>query len=255
MLSITPVSTFSDNYVWIIANDNAMAIVVDPGDAAPVKQYLDNHGLALHAILITHHHADHTGGIQALVADYSPVVYGPEKSTIQDFDHRVNMSDNLAFPAFNLELEVIATPGHTLDHVCYYAPSMLFCGDTLFSGGCGRVFEGNAKMMYESLQLLAQLPEDTRVFCAHEYTLANLAFAQTIDPNNDAILTQIERVKSQISDDLPSLPSTLKIEKTINPFLRTDNESLIANLTTNHGLTSTDPVAVFTLMRQLKDTF
>ena len=253
MLSIHPIQALKDNYIWIIENGQGQAIAVDPGDARPVLRYLEKRQLSLQAILITHHHWDHVGGIVGLVNKYAPAVYGPSVNNIKGVDHFVTVGETIQFADFALSFEVLAIAGHTLDHICYIAKDMLFCGDTLFSAGCGRLFEGTPEMMLQSLLKLRALPPETRVYCAHEYTLNNLNFAKSIDPKNAALLDDLCVVQKKCDAGEPTLPSTIKREKQINPFLRVDDKVLIDFLQKNHDLIGQDPVTVFTLIRQLKD--
>lgn len=215
MLSIHPIPAFQDNYIWAIKHlPSNQCILVDPGDATPAQHFLQENHLTLHSILITHHHQDHCGGVNQLVAAAPCPVYGP--ATIDCCDHPLQDQDQLFIETFGLNLQVMATPGHTLDHIVYYNDEILFCGDTLFSAGCGRLFEGTAQQMFTSLHQLAQLNDETLIYCAHEYTMNNLAFAQEIEPDNKAIVTRRKDLKGRAC----TLPSTLKLEKQINPFLR-----------------------------------
>ncbi|MGX5174598.1 hydroxyacylglutathione hydrolase [Aliikangiella sp. IMCC44653] len=266
MISITPIPAFNDNYFWLIAYQGN-AIVVDPGDAAPVDQYLELNNLTLKAILITHHHHDHTGGIAKLKAKYHCQVYGPNyqydhtNPAIPEVEKHLAEGDSFEIAEFPLQFEVLEIPGHTLDHIAYVmrAESLqnlqLFCGDTIFSGGCGRLFEGDPATMWRSLQKLLNLPNTTQIYPAHEYTLANLEFAKTVEPNNSALLKYYEKVKQLRQQNLPSLPTQLSLEKNINPFLRVDNSDFkqALNIESNHLLN--DPVQLFGKIRRQKDTF
>lgn len=223
MSSLLPVPAFDDNYIWLL-HDGIQALVVDPGDAAPVHAALAQHHLTLVAILLTHHHGDHTGGIAALRSSYGVPVYGPANSPAHELiTHPLENGDSVVVS--NWQFAVITVPGHTLDHIAFHSvdESILFCGDTLFLAGCGRVFEGTHEQMYQSLQKLAVLPEDTRVCCAHEYTLSNLRFAATVEPDNTGISDYIVHCEKLRQDNQPTLPSTLGLEKSVNPFLHCQN--------------------------------
>lgn len=257
--TITPVPAFNDNYIWMLIDETSQtALCVDPGDAAPVLAFLKKHHLQLSGILITHHHYDHINGMLGLKKRTKAVCYGPDDSRIHGLDKTVkegellNLSD---LPGnFDISFQVIATPGHTLTHLCYYAAKQhwLFCGDTLFSAGCGRLFEGSAHQMRLSLSRLSQLPPETLIFCAHEYTLDNLRFAATVEPNNITIKRAIDKYSQTIN--LPSLPSTLAIETQINPFLRVHHPSVIT-YAQQHGACSKQQDEVFAILRQQKDHF
>lgn len=259
-LTITPIPAFNDNYIWALQNEEDQVFVVDPGDAAPVKTWLASNRLSLAGILITHHHADHTGGINGLLADARVPVYGPAGGHIKQLDHTLKENDQVT--VFGHVFDVMETPGHTLDHIVYFYPGtddnpdnppLLFCGDTLFAGGCGRIFEGNPKMMYTSLQRLAGLPGATRVFCAHEYTLANLAFAAGADPDNNELIErqQVERRKRE--QKRPTLPSTILLEQRTNPFLRCHNSGLQAAVQQRVSQKLDVGLELFTALRRLKD--
>ncbi|MEC9483347.1 MAG: hydroxyacylglutathione hydrolase [Halomonas sp.] len=255
MMSVIPIPAFTDNYIWLLRQDTSTDVaVVDPGDAQPVIDYLEREGLNLVAILVTHHHRDHTGGLAELATRYSPRIIGPDNPRIKEIDECVGDGDDCR--VLGRRFEVLAVPGHTLDHIAFFAagtPSLLFCGDTLFCGGCGRLFEGTAEQMHRSLQRLAALPEDTLVFAAHEYTLANLRFAQAADPHNparDRHLTECQRARDL---DRATLPSTIARERQINPFLRVDEPNVRA-AAQSQGPTDT-PLATFATLRNWKDSF
>jgi hydroxyacylglutathione hydrolase len=218
MLSIWGLPAFDDNYLWIVHNGKD-AIAVDPGDAAVVSKALQEHGLQLRAILVTHKHADHTGGIARLLAQSPVPVYGSQTDQIPGLTLPVSDGERITIPELNLTLEVIAVPGHTLGHVAYFAASehALFSGDTLFAGGCGRLFEGSAAQMRASLNRLAALPVDTRVYCAHEYTLSNLRFAAAAEPDNPQVAARLQHVQSLRAENKPSVPSLLADELATNP--------------------------------------
>lgn len=257
MFNIIPISAFKDNYIWLIANsENRQCIVVDPGDAAPVLSTLSKLDLTLIAILITHHHNDHTGGISELHKKFPDVlVYGPAGENIPCMTNPMAENDEVKFPSIGLDLRVLDIPGHTKGHIAYYGNSMLFSGDTLFSAGCGRLFEGTAAQMYKSLTKLADLPDETRVYCGHEYTAANLKFAQTVEPDNKEIQKQIIEVAAMREKNQPTLPSVMHLEKLTNPFLRCKIVSVIDSVQKKSDEKLTDPTAVFQTLRAWKDTF
>lgn len=255
MMSVTPIPAFTDNYIWLLRQDTTPQVaVVDPGDAAPVIDYLEREGLELGHILITHHHHDHTGGIAELVKRYSPTVIGPDNPDIEGLDECLGDGDECR--VLGRRFDVLSVPGHTLDHIAFFAsgtPPLLFCGDTLFSGGCGRLFEGSAEQMYDSLARLAALPDDTLVFAGHEYTLANLRFAEAAEPENslrDAYLRECQQARSL---DRPTLPSNLGRERQINPFLRAA-ESSVQRAVSRQG-DSGSPLETFATLRAWKDRF
>ncbi len=223
MIHIEPIPAFNDNYIWCISDDTSRkAAVVDPGDAAPVEQALLDRQLELSAILITHHHFDHTGGIEQLIKHRNIPVYGPENDAVALINHRLNERSTLSL--FGLNFSVLEIPGHTLDHIALYCADtglgypVVFCGDTLFAGGCGRIFEGDPAMMLNSLHKLAALPAATRVYCAHEYTLGNLSFANAVEPDNDALNERIRTDSKRRQDNIPTVPSVLATEFATNPF-------------------------------------
>jgi hydroxyacylglutathione hydrolase len=228
-VQVTAIPALSDNYIWAIIHQDK-AVIVDPGEAEPVERFLKQHHLSLAGILLTHHHWDHTNGAAALHQRYHVPVFGPAEDHIPSVTHALRDGDSVKIPDFPIVWRVMAIPGHTLGHVAYYADGMLFCGDTLFSAGCGRLFEGTAQQMYDSLSQLAALPCNTRVYCGHEYTVKNLQFAQTVEPENTRIVTRLEEVQALRNQQLPSLPSTIKIELETNPFLRCDSPEVFAAL-------------------------
>lgn len=255
-IEIVPIPAFQDNYIWAIINhDNQKLCVVDPGDAQVVVDFIKLHQLQLDAILITHHHHDHTGGITALANQFHPHIYGPNSPSINHIDTKLPHGSTIHLNTFNLDFQILAVPGHTLDHIAYYSPGILFCGDTLFSGGCGRVFEGTYEQMLNSLDLLADLPDETLVYCAHEYTLANLTFAQAIESNNKYINEYINNVKNLRKNNLPSLPSKLNLEKKVNPFLRVREPTVKMSAEQHVGSALNTPVDVFTAIREWKNSF
>lgn len=253
---LIPVSAFSDNYLWLL-HDGRRALVVDPGDAKPVMQALQAHALQLESILVTHHHADHTGGIDALRQATGAQVYGPATERIPPPFSPLRQGD--AVRALGLDFQVIDVPGHTAGHIAFYTPDMderplLFCGDTLFSGGCGRLFEGTPAQMLTSLDKLAALPGATRVCCAHEYTLGNLAFAVAVEPGNAELAAYRQRCIALRARGEPTLPSSIAQEILINPFLRTRQASVMAAVQRFDASTH-DDVTVFAALRQWKNQF
>ena len=257
MLHIQPIEAFSDNYIWLLADpETDAAFVVDPGDAAPVIARLEELGLTLTGVLITHHHFDHVGGLTELRERYQPLVYGPDNPAIDGIDHILREGDTIE--VFGATFSILEVPGHTLDHIAYFHGGdepVLFCGDTLFAGGCGRVFEGNPPMMLKSLESLAVLPVATRVYCAHEYTLANLAFARAVEPDNAALTARVSAAESTRARGEPTVPSDIGLELATNPFLRCDQEALRASLDSQGRLEGTAPAEVFTTVRGWKDNF
>ncbi len=255
MLSVTPIPAFGDNYIWLLRQDTSSEIcVVDPGDAAPVVELIEREGLSLSTVLITHHHADHTGGLPELVERYAPRVIGPDNPKIAGIQERVASGDE--FRVMGRRFEVFEVPGHTLDHIAFFTagiPPLLFCGDALFSAGCGRLFEGTPEQMHASLNRLAALPDDTLVFAAHEYTLANLRFALAADPHNPDVARAMEECRHARELDRPTLPSTLGREKRINPFLRVTDAG-VRQAAADHGATDSDQ-ATFATLRAWKDNF
>jgi hydroxyacylglutathione hydrolase len=262
---IVPVPAFADNYIWMLRDRTGRrAAVVDPGDAAPVLAALSAAGLELATILVTHHHADHVGGLPALHDAYpDAVVHGPAASRAEGIDRRWRAGDTVELDGFDARFEVLEVPGHTLDHVAYFAPRIgdadprpvLFCGDTLFAGGCGRVFEGTPAQMAASLARLAALPDDTLVYCAHEYTTSNLRFARAVEPANAALAERERGTASLRAADRPTVPSTLALERATNPFLRADAPDVRDAAARRLGRAPVDAIEVFAAVRQWKDGF
>lgn len=259
MLNVTPIPAFSDNYIWCLSRPgDAAAVVVDPGDGDAVLAALEREGLTLSGILVTHHHFDHTGGLDRLLQHREVPVYGPRNPQIPQISQRLGEGDRVE--VLGVEWEIFEVPGHTLDHIAFYgvpeggAPC-LFCGDTLFAGGCGRLFEGSPAMMLESLGKLATLPPETRVFCAHEYTMANLAFASAVEPDNEALKARVASDQALRDQARPTVPSTIATELDTNPFLRCGEVPVAAHMEARDGVDPADPVAVFAAVRGWKDNF
>ncbi|KXI30391.1 hydroxyacylglutathione hydrolase [Paraglaciecola hydrolytica] len=254
-MKIHAIKAFNDNYIWCLHNAQH-CVVVDPGDAQPVLDYCQSQQLTLVGILITHHHWDHTNGLPALLQAFPGIpVFGPHNPKIESINQRLQHRDCITLPELKLELSVLEVPGHTLDHIAYYSPGLLFCGDTLFSAGCGRLFEGSATQMYQSLSQLAALPGDTKVYCTHEYTLANIKFALAVEPNNAALLEYQLWAQQQRSQQLPTLPSTIAKEHTFNPFLRCASVALRSAVKAHDSKTMNDDESVFAALRSWKDQF
>jgi hydroxyacylglutathione hydrolase len=254
-VSVFPIKAFNDNYIWCLHNQTH-CVVVDPGDAAPVLAYCKDNQLILSAILITHHHWDHTGGIDALLTAFPDIpVYGPQNKGIKQITVRLSQDDGLELPQLGLTFSVLEIPGHTLDHIAYYGDTGLFCGDTLFSAGCGRLFEGTPQQMLMSLTKLTMLPADTAVYCAHEYTVANIAFAEAVEPNNQALTDYKHWAKQQRQKNVPTLPSNIRRELAVNPFLRCHSAELVKNVSQNVSSALTSEQATFTSLRNWKDNF
>lgn len=254
--NISAIKGFSDNYFWKITSGNR-AVVVDPGDAAVVIANLEKNQQQLSAILITHHHADHIGGVKALKQKYHCKVYGPAKEASDVVECQLVEADNITPEGLSCEFNILDVPGHTLGHISYYCAELkaLFCGDTLFAGGCGRIFEGTAAQMYHSLAKLAKLPADSRIYCAHEYTLNNLNFAISVEPNNNALQQRLAAVKVSVANNIPTVPSLLAEELATNPFLRVEYAEIINSaklFSTSVNRTSVD---TFAAIRAMKDNF
>ena len=254
---LTPVPAFRDNYIWLVhgITDPARVAVVDPGDARPVIKVLADSRLSLEAILVTHHHADHCGGVAALLAEHPVPVYGPAREHIPGRTVAVSGGDSVTLPTLGLEFAVLDVPAHTAGHIAYFGHDTVFCGDTLFSAGCGRLFEGTAQQMLESLDRLAALPDSTRVCCGHEYTAANLRFAHAVEPDSTPIAQAQAQVATLRSRGAPTLPSTMGHERDINPFLRSRTATVRAAASRHAGRPVSDPVEVFATIRSWKDGF
>ena len=253
-MTVFPIPAFLDNYIWaIIDKEVGVFDCVDPGEAEPVFDFAKSHQLKLRTILLTHHHNDHIGGVGQLIKTYpSCLVYGPNDPRIPFITHHVH--ENQYIHVGNYAFKVLYNPGHTSSHISYYEPKQgwLFCGDTLFSAGCGRVFDGTMEELHRSMLLFKKLPPATKVFCAHEYTQQNLRFAQNVEPQNVAIQEHAKKLSHQSNPC--SLPSTLSLEQSINPFLRTDIQDVI-HYALNHGATSSTSFEVFKTLRNQKNIF
>ncbi|HEJ9555589.1 TPA: hydroxyacylglutathione hydrolase [Proteus mirabilis] len=251
-MELIRIPALSDNYIWLLSNENSECVIVDPSQAKPVIDTISQRSLTPVAILLTHHHEDHVGGVAGLVNKYPNIeVFGPQETQTKGANKIIHDQEHIIIDSFSFL--VIGTPGHTLGHVAYYSEPYLFCGDTLFSGGCGRLFEGSAQQMFSSLQKLMALPDNTLICCAHEYTLANLTFAHHIMPKNPDITDYLNQVTEMRHHLQPTVPITLKNEKNINLFLKSDDIDLQRIL----GITSNTyaPIKTFTKLRELKDNF
>jgi hydroxyacylglutathione hydrolase len=253
-LEVIALPAFEDNYIWVLRRGRRIA-VVDPGDDAPVEDYLAATGTQLCAILATHHHGDHVGGIDALIAGHAVPVYGPAAEAIGTVDRPLADHDRVTLAELDVDFDVLAVPGHTRGHLAYYRRGMLFCGDTLFGAGCGRIFEGTPGVMQASLARLAALPADTQVYCAHEYTLANLRFAAAVEPGNAAVRQRAAATARLRVEGRPSVPSTLADELATNPFLRWDAPEVVAAAQARLGRAPQDAVEVFAAIREWKNRF
>ncbi len=253
-MTIFPIPAFSDNYIWAIIDKTAKAFdCVDPGEAEPVVQFAQANQLKLRSILLTHHHQDHIGGVSQLLKSYrSCTVYGPSDPRIPYVNNTVQ--EHQTIQVGKCVFKILFNPGHTSSHISYYEPQqeLLFCGDTLFSAGCGRIFDGTIEQLYQSLHLFKTLPPTTKIFCAHEYTQQNLLFAQTVEPNNLIIQQCLQKIHNTPNSN--TLPSTLELELLINPFLRTD-EPEVQKYALTHGATSNHSLEIFRVLREKKNSF
>ena len=251
-MNLISIPAFEDNYIWVLVDDARRCVIVDPGEAAPVLQAIKENGWQPEAILLTHHHHDHAGGVPELRARFPHlVVYGPAEAQDKGITQVVEEGKNILIREW--EFSVFATPGHTLGHLCFYSKPYLFCGDTLFSGGCGRLFEGTPAQMYQSLQKINALPDDTVICCAHEYTLGNMKFAVSLLPEDRAIQDYYHKVKELRAKNQNTLPVILKNERQINLFLRTDHIDLISKI--NQETNLQQPEQRFAWLRSKKDNF
>ena len=255
MIWIRPVRAFADNYVWLIGRSDAVGVVVvDPGDGPAVVRALERDRLRPAAVLITHHHRDHVAGLDDVLSVASATVYAPDEARLPGTDQVVRDGDRVAIDVLGIELEVLAVPGHTLGHVAYVAPGRVFAGDTLFAGGCGRVFEGTMEQMYASLERLAALPPGTEVYCGHEYTVSNLEFACGVEPDNRTLSDRLESARSAVSGGRPTVPSSLVEELETNPFLRCREPSVVDAAGRHAGRAVAPGAETFGVLRRWKDT-
>lgn len=253
-MKVTAIPAFRDNYVWALHDDHA-AILVDPGEAAPILAWLETRRIHPVAVLVTHHHADHVGGIGEITARHNIPVYGPAEEAIPGRTHPLRGGETVRVETLGLSLRALATPGHTLGHLCYYGHDSLFCGDTLFSCGCGRLFEGTAAQMHDALNQIKTLPPDTRVYCAHEYTLTNLDFALGVEPDNAALHARQATVRELRGRGIPSLPVTLATEIATNPFLRCEQPGVIVAAARHAGHPVKPGLETFTTLRGWRDEY
>ena len=253
MLSVEPIKAYTDNYIWLVST-NEGSIVVDPGESKEILNLVDSNKIDLKGVLITHHHYDHTNGLLDLTNKMNLEVYGPKK--IQGINNIVKESDK--FSLIGIDFEVIEIPGHTLDHLAFYSSNnkdpILFCGDTLFAGGCGRVFEGTFEQMFMSLKKISKYPKETKVFCGHEYTLSNLKFALEVDKDNKDLVNEFNNIEKLISSDIPSLPTNLNKELKLNPFLRCHDIDIKNKVIEKFDIID-DELQIFTALRKWKDNF
>lgn len=255
-LNVLAVPAFEDNYLWLI-HDGNHAAVVDPGDAAPVLKALEQHQLTLSAILLTHHHRDHTGGVADLLQRFAVPVFGPRNESITAVKQLLSEGDSVTIPELGLHLAVLDVPGHTRGHIAYVAHEQgwLFCGDTLFAGGCGRLFEGTPAQMVNSLEKLAALPDETQVYCAHEYTLSNLRFALEVEPRNPALIKRMQDEQTKRQRGMATVPSSIGLEKATNPFLRYREPAIVKHLMAAGKLDRDTPLAAFAALREWKNNY
>jgi hydroxyacylglutathione hydrolase len=257
MLQVTPVRAFADNYIWLIhaPRDATQVVAVDPGAAEPVERALGERNLELAGILLTHHHNDHVGGVASLQHSHRPAIFGPAGETTPGQPVRVRQGERARFESLGLDFAVLDIPAHTAGHIAYVGHGAVFCGDTLFSAGCGRLFEGTAEQMVGSLAKLAALPEDTQVYCGHEYTLSNLKFALTVEPDNVAAAEYLEECRAKRARDEATLPSSIRRERNVNPFLRCDRQSVKQAAAAQAGRGLQNEIEVFAVLRRWKDGF
>ena len=254
MLTLISLPAFKDNYIWVL-HDGRHAVAIDPGDPAPLIAFIDAQQLTLTAVLITHHHRDHSGGNTSLRQRYSCAIHAPDNPGIPAVTHTLRGGDSVDIAEPGLHFDVLATPGHTLDHICYVGHGFLFCGDTLFGCGCGKLFEGTPAIMAASLDAILALPDATRVCCGHEYTLSNIDFAKTIDGDNPALLERERTDRALRTHGQPTLPSTLSLEKVTNPFLRFHDPDMAAFAARYLKRPHPSPAEVFGAIRAAKDAW
>ena len=256
MLEIIPLTALKDNYIWILINRiNQCVAIVDPSEHEPVLECIQSKNLNPIAILITHHHWDHVGGISGLTKKYNIPVYTPKKEFVEGSTNPVGEGDIISLPELDLEINILDVPGHTSGAIAYYTKKMLFSGDTLFTGGCGRLFEGSPTQMYASLSKIKKLPTKTLVYCGHEYTIPNLQFATAVEIDNKAIQRRLDIAQKTRNENLPTVPATLEIEKQTNPFLRCNEQSVINAASMRAGKALDNPAEVFATIRDWKDSF
>ncbi len=264
-LKVSRIPAFEDNYIWFIhglpeKQAEKQIIIVDPGEAWPVLQSIEQNQYQPQAIFITHHHGDHTGGIREILSHFNIPIYGPVHESIPAISHKLDETQTVSLNSMGLSFKVLDVPGHTLGHIAYLyhaenkEDGSLFIGDTLFAGGCGRIFEGTAEQMHHSLDKLLQLDDNTWVYCAHEYTQDNLVFAQRVEPENTELLQRIKDTRELLSAGQATVPSLLKLEKQTNPFLRCNCQSVIKAAEQFAGKQLSAPAEVFATVRYWKDT-
>ena len=254
MLQVRPIHAFSDNYLWLLTEGSGTAVVVDPGDAYPVLETLEAEHLTLTSVLVTHHHQDHIGGLDDLLAAFPEArIHGPDDRRIRALTDRVGEGDVFQPVGLSASFRVLEVPGHTATHIAYLGAGRLFCGDTLFAAGCGRVFDGTFEQLAHSLERIAALPGDTLCYCAHEYTLANLGFARWVEPDSAALAARLHADRQRRDAGQPTVPSRLALELATNPFLRTGEPGVIAAAEAFAGRALDSRAEVFTALRRWKD--
>ncbi|MEC7875578.1 MAG: hydroxyacylglutathione hydrolase [Pseudomonadota bacterium] len=255
MLEIIPVTALKDNYIWLLENKtNQHAVIVDPSEHEPVLESIKTRGLIPVAILITHHHWDHVGGIGGLTNEYDIPVYTPKNEVVKGSTNPVGEGDIINLSELSLNISILDVPGHTSGAVAYYTENMVFSGDTLFTAGCGRLFEGSPKEMYRSLMKIKGFPDDTLIYCGHEYTISNLKFASIVEKNNESIKKRLDMALQTRELNQPTVPANLEIEKQTNPFLRCEEKSVVNAASTWAGRILNNPVEVFATIRSWKDS-
>ena len=251
-INIEAIRAFSDNYIWAV-HDNQYCVLVDPGEAPGALEFLRRGNLRLAGLLLTHHHPDHTGGVDAIRAQHPAPAWGPPDPRMPARITEVREGERIEIPELRLNFDVLETPGHTTSHIAFHGRGLLFCGDTLFSVGCGRLFEGNPEQMLRSLDKLGQLPPDTAVYCGHEYTADNCSFALKVDPENPALQARSSQVRELRRDDRITLPSSIGDEKACNPFMRTREPAVVRAAADREPGHADTPEAVFGVIRRWKD--